>query len=140
MIVESFLDTNVLVYAAAGRGSEEAKRVRALELIDREPFGLSTQVLQEFYVTVTRKSRVPLSPAQAVDWIEQFEAFPCLPVDGPLVKHAIEVSERWRLSYWDGAILAAAETLGARTLYTEDLSDGRQYGPVRVIDPFRSKA
>lgn len=54
MNVDSFLDINVLVYAAAGRGTEESKRVRALELLEMENFGLSAQVLQEFYVTVAR--------------------------------------------------------------------------------------
>jgi predicted nucleic acid-binding protein len=53
------------------------------------------------------------------------------------VKIAAEVSQRYRISYWDGAIVAAAEALGARTLYSEDLSDGQRYGPVRVENPFR---
>ena len=88
MRVECFLDTNVLVYAAAGRDSEEAKRVRALELIEREDIGLSAQVLQEFYVTVTRKVEVPMSAEQALEWIEQFEGFPCLPIDASMVKIA----------------------------------------------------
>ncbi len=137
MTVDSFLDTNILVYAAAGRGVEDRKRRRALDLISSERFGLSAQVLQEFYVTVTRKIQVPMTPTAAVDWIEQFEAFPCLAIDPSLVKLAIEASERWQLSYWDGAIIAAAEALGARIVYSEDLSHGRQYGPVRVCDPFR---
>lgn len=138
MIVESFLDTNILVYAAAGRGAEEQKRRRALDLISAENFGLSAQVLQEFYVAVTRKIQVPMTPADAVDWIEQFEAFPCLAIDPSLVKLGIEASERWQLSYWDGAVIAAAEALGARIVYSEALSHGRQYGPVRVCDPFRT--
>jgi predicted nucleic acid-binding protein len=137
MKVESFLDTNVLVYAAAGGGAEERKRRRAREIIDREDFGLSAQVLQEFFVTVVRKVEVPLSAEEALEWIEQLEAFPCLAIDASLVKIAVEISERHRLSYWDGAILAAAEALGADTLYSEDLSHGRRYGSVGVLDPFR---
>jgi predicted nucleic acid-binding protein len=136
MIVESFLDTNLLVYAAAGRGPEEHKRRRAVELISRENFGISAQVLQEFYVTVTRKIAVPLSPGDALEWIEQLEAFPCLPVDSSLVKLAAEASVRWQISYWDGAILAAAEAMGATRLYSEDLSHGRSYGSIRVCNPF----
>ena len=62
---------------------------------------------------------------------------PCVPVDATLVKNGIVMSERYRISYWDGAILAAAEALGARTVYTEDLSDGQLYGSVRVTNPFR---
>ena len=136
MTVDSFLDTNVFVYAAAGRGREESKRKRALDLIEHENFGLSAQVLQEFYVTVVRKIRVPLEPAKALEWIEQMEAFPCLPIDSGFVKIAAETSERFHLSYWDGAIVAAAQLMGAEVLYTEDLNDGQRFGPVRVCNPF----
>jgi predicted nucleic acid-binding protein len=136
MSVECFLDTNVIVYAATGRGAENAKRERALELIETRDFGLSAQVLQEFYVTVVRKIEVPLAPAEALEWIEQLEVFPCLPVDSGLVKIAAELSSRHRISYWDGAILAAAESLGAPTVYSEDLGNGRHYGPVQVLNPF----
>ncbi len=136
MTVDSFLDTNVFVYAAAGRGPEEFKRKRALELIESRNFGLSAQVLQEFYVTVVRKVRIPLSPAEALDWIEQLEAFPCLPIDSGFVKIAAETGERYYLSYWDGAIIAAAQLMGAGVLYSEDLNDGQHYGTVRVCNPF----
>jgi len=138
MTADVFLDTNILVYAAAGRGGEEEKRLRALELIESEDFGLSSQVLQELYVTVIRKVEVPLSPAEALEWIENLEIFPCLPIDAGLVKIAIEVSERYRISYWDGAIVAAAEALSAHRLYSEDLSHGQRYGSVEVINPFRN--
>ncbi len=136
MSVDAFLDTNVLVYAATGRGKERAKRARALELIDEIDFGLSAQVLQEFYVTVVRKVETPLSPGEAFAWIEQLEAFPCQALDPAIVKLGVEVSQRHRISYWDGAILAAAETLGARTLFTEDLNHDQTYGSVRVVNPF----
>jgi predicted nucleic acid-binding protein len=139
MTVDSFLDTNILVYAAAGLGAEMPKRRRALELIENENFGLSAQVLQEFYVTVVRKIQVPLTPEAAMEWIEQLEAFPCLPVDSGFVKIAIETSVRYRLAYWDGAIIAAAEILGANTLYSEDLNHGQQYGTVRVCNPFQPR-
>lgn len=137
MSVECFLDTNILVYAAAGRGAEERKRKRALELIENEEVGLSAQVLQEFYVTVTRKIEVKLSAEKALEWIEQLDAFPCLAVDASLVKIAAEISERYQISYWDGAIVAAADALGATNLYSEDLSYEQQYGAVRVTNPFR---
>lgn len=139
MKVECFLDTNILVYAAAGHGAQE-KRGRALEIIANEEFGLSAQVLQEFYVTVIRKIEVPLAPAQAVEWIEQFEVFPCLAIDAALVKIAIEASERYGISYWDAAIVAAAERFGAKTLYSEDLNHEQLYGSVRVCNPFDIKS
>jgi predicted nucleic acid-binding protein len=137
MSVEAFLDTNVLVYAAAGSGSEHDKRERALELIETTEFGTSAQVLQEFYVTVVHKIERPLSPDQALEWIEQLEVFPCQAIEPGIVKIAAETSQRYRISYWDGAILAAAEALGASILFSEDLSHRQRYGSVQVINPFR---
>jgi predicted nucleic acid-binding protein len=136
MSARVFFDTDVLVYAALGTGKDERKRKRALELIESEDFGTSAQVLQEFFVTVAKKASRPLSAAQALEWIEQWMAFPCQAVDHQLVRIAIEQSERYTISYWDAAILVAAEALGAQTVYSEDLNDGQQYGRVRVINPF----
>jgi predicted nucleic acid-binding protein len=136
MTVRVFFDTNILVYAALGTGRDEPKRKRALELIESEDFGTSAQVLQEFFVTVVRKASRPLSAAQALDWIEQWAAFPCQAIDHQLVRIAIEQSERFAISYWDAAILVAAEALGTDTVYSEDLSDGQRYGRVRVVNPF----
>lgn len=136
MTVKAFFDTNILIYAAIGTGKDEPKRKRALDLIDSEDFGTSAQVLQEFFVTVVKKASRPLSAAQALEWIEQWTAFPCQSVDHQLVRIAIERSERFAISYWDAAILAAAEALGAGTVYSEDLSDGQRYGGVRVVNPF----
>jgi len=136
MTAKVFLDTNVLVYAALGRGPDERKRKRALELIESEDFGISAQVLAEFFVTVARKAARPLSSAQALEWIEQWTAFPCQAIDHQLVRIAIEQSERYAISYWDAAILVAAEALGAHTVYSEDLRDGQRYGQVSVVNPF----
>ncbi len=137
MTAKVFFDTDVLVYAAAGTGTDERKRKRALALIESEDFGTSAQVLQEFFVTVFRKAARPLPAEQALEWIEQWIAFPCHPIDHQLVRIAIDQSERYAISYWDAAILAAAEALGAHTVFSEDLNDGQQYGKVRVVNPFR---
>ena len=136
MPAKVFFDTNVLVYAAMGTGKDEPKRKRALELIESEDFGTSAQVMQEFFVTVVRKASRPLSAAQALEWIEQWTAFPCQAIDHQLVRIAVERSERYEISYWDAAILAAAEALGTDTVYSEDLNDGQRYGQVRVVNPF----
>ena len=136
MNAKVFFDTDVLVYAAVGTGKDESKRKRALDLIQSEDFGTSAQVLQEFFVTVVKKALRPLSAAQALEWIEQWAAFPCQPIDRELVQIAVGLSERFTISYWDAAILAAAEALGSRIVYSEDLNDGQQYGEVRVINPF----
>jgi predicted nucleic acid-binding protein len=133
-----FFDTNILVYAAIGSGKDEVKRKRALELVESEDFGTSAQVLQEFFVTVVRKASRPLSALEALEWIEQFTVFPCQAVDHQLVRIAIEQSERFSISYWDATILAAAEALGAHTVYSEDLNHQQRYGNVRVVNPFSS--
>ncbi|MBC8020513.1 MAG: PIN domain-containing protein [Methyloceanibacter sp.] len=134
--VDCFLDTNILIYAALGRGQQERKRATAADLIGKTKFGLSAQVLQEFYTVVIRKPDRPLAPAKAMEWIEAFEQQPCVSIDASLVKTAIEISQRFRIDYWDSAILAAAERLGAEIVYTEDLNHGQTYGLVRVINPF----
>ncbi len=130
------LDTNVVVYAASNLPEDAAKRARAVSLIETETLGLSAQVLQEFYVTTTRKIRRPISHQAALDWIETLTSFPCVPLDAGLVAEAADRSQTHRISYWDAAIIVAAERLGARTLYSEDLGDGQTYGSVRVVNPF----
>ena len=119
-----------------GRDKEAAKRARASELVRPGNFGTSTQVLQEFYTVATRKGGAPLTPDEAFSWIDLLIGLPCIAIDPALVLRAIWISERYKIDYWDGAILAAAEELGAETLYTEDLSHGQMYGGVKVVNPF----
>jgi len=137
MIVSCLLDTNVLVYAAAGRGPEEWKRIRAFEIMEAADFGTSAQVLQEFYVTVTRRARTPLEPREAAEWIERLALRPVAVIDDGLAKQAINLSVRYQVSYWDAAVIAAALNLGAPVLYSEDLNHGQSYGDVQVLNPFR---
>ncbi len=137
MNVECFFDTSVLVYAASTSAEDAGKRNTALDLIRTKDFGLSAQVLQEFYVTVTRKFRVPLEPSAATALLEFYRELPLALIDYPLITSGIEVSLRYGISCWDGTVVAAAESLGATVLYTEDLSHGQRYGSVRVVNPFR---
>ncbi len=136
MNADVVLDTNVLVYAASTAASEIEKSDIANTLLKRRNIGLSGQILQEFFVTVTRKGRVPITDEEALEWIEALEELPCVPVDPPLVRLGIDIARRHRISYWDGAVLAAASRLSAGVLYTEDLNHGQLYGSVRVINPF----
>jgi len=136
MRAECFLDTNVLVYAASSSRSDVSKRVRALRLIEEADFGISAQVLQEFYVTVTRKFEKRLTPAAATALMEAYRVFPTVPTDYPLIVSAVELSLKHNISYWDGAIVAAAQALEAAILYTEDLNHGQTYGRVRAMNPF----
>jgi predicted nucleic acid-binding protein len=137
MIADVVLDTNILVYAVSAATDEVRKRTIALGLIDTFDIGLSGQILQEFFVTVTKKNRRVLSPDDALDWIESFEDFPIVPIDASLVRRGAELSARYQISYWDAAVIAAAHALQASTVYTEDLNHGQLYGDVQVINPFR---
>jgi predicted nucleic acid-binding protein len=136
MSVDCFLDTNILVYAVSSAEADAAKSTKALELVQQSDFGLSAQVLQEFYVAVTRRIRKPLAPELAVALMDEYRVFPTVATDYPLIVSAVELSLRYGLSYWDGAIVAAAEVLEAPTLYTEDLNHGQHFGRVRAVNPF----
>ena len=133
---DCFLDTNILIYAAAGKDDEPDKYRIAEEIVRSANFCLSAQVLAEFYVNILRKPLHP-PPADEVDrWIAHLQAFPVASVDAELVRAGILVSRRFRIGYWDAALLAAADFLGAEVLYSEDFSHGQKYGSVRVVNPF----
>ena len=133
-----FLDTNVLLYAALAKADDPRKYAVGREIVAAWNFGISTQVLGEFYVNAQKKSQRPLRAHEAAAWVAELEERPCAVVDERIVRTAIEHSQRFVISYWDGAIIAAAERLGAPILYTEDLNHEQTYGSVRVINPFRA--
>jgi predicted nucleic acid-binding protein len=97
---------------------------------------ISTQVLAEFWVTVTRKLKVPLAADLAREQINLFSAFRIMPVDHATVLEALRIQERWGISYWDAQILAAASIANASLLYSEDLQDGAAIESVTVRNPF----
>jgi predicted nucleic acid-binding protein len=133
---ECFLDTNILIYAAAGREDEPDKYRIAEKIVRTADFCLSGQVLAEFYVNILRKPLRP-PPLREVDqWITYLQAFPVAPIDTDLVRAGIIISRRFRIGYWDAAIIAAAEFLDAEVVYTEDLNHGQRYGSVRIVNPF----
>ncbi|MGZ8369760.1 MAG: PIN domain-containing protein [Caulobacteraceae bacterium] len=131
-----FLDTNIAVYAATARTDEPRKFRIALALLDSDDACVSAQVLQEFYTVAIRKPAIPLSPSEAAGWVDRLAKYRCAEIDPLLVRAAIALSQRYRISYWDAAILTAAERLGAGIVYSEDLSHGQVYGAVRVENPF----
>ncbi|HYR59598.1 MAG TPA: PIN domain-containing protein [Chthoniobacteraceae bacterium] len=137
MRAELFCDSNILLYAASNAPEDAAKRTAAREVLARPGVGFSAQVLQEFYVNATLKRGLRLSHEEAIAILGALRGFPILPVAEELVFAALEVKVRYQVSYWDAAIIAAAEALGARELYTEDLNAGQVYGSVRVVNPFK---
>lgn len=133
-----FVDTNVLIYAVSPSPGEAEKRRRAQELLREGGLVVSVQVLQEFYSQVTRSSRTePLTSSQALRFIESIREFPVQDMTLAVFRVGVALSQRFRLSYWDGAILAAARTSGCDAVYSEDLSDQQNYAGLRVINPFR---
>jgi predicted nucleic acid-binding protein len=134
--VACFLDTNVLLYAALGRIDEPKKFQISRDLVAAWNFGLSTQVLGEFYVNCQRKSEKPLDARQVAAFVAKLDERPCVAIDRGLVHIAIGYARRFRISYWDAAIVAAAEQLEAAILYSEDLNHGQSYGSVKVVNPF----
>lgn len=134
----SFVDTNVLVYALAAddkRRSPIAQRL-VRELMAAQAFHTSTQVLQELYVTLTRKVRTPLRPEQALRYLDQLAVWPVMVPDYSAVRDAVELSASATLSFWDALVVVAAARSGAKRVYTEDLQDGQTILGVEVVNPF----
>jgi len=133
-----FVDTNVLVYAVSTADDEADKAGKALALLAGRELALSTQVLQEFYVQATHGKRPnPLTHQQAVSFVTALQRFPVQEITLAVVHAAFALRERYGISYWDGAILAAARALGCDTVLSEDLNEAQDYDGVRVVNPFR---
>lgn len=133
-----FADTNVLLYAISRDPEEKAKTARANEILATRDLGLSVQVLQEFYVQATRESRSDaLTHEQATRLVQSFLRFPVLHATTELALAAMALHARFRISYWDAAILEAARTLGCDVVLSEDMGDGQDYAGVTVENPFR---
>jgi len=135
-----FVDTNVLVYS---RDSTEPAKQRAaiawLELLWRQKSGrISYQVLQEFYVTVTRKLKPGLSPDEARDDIRSLLVWKPIPTDSQVIEAAWSIQDRFQLSWWDSLIVAAAHRAGCRYLLSEDLQTGQELDGLKLISPFAS--
>lgn len=131
-----FIDTNVLTYLfddSEPRKQAEAERFLASD--PREMF-VSTQVLQELYVSLTRGRKPIATPAIAERAVRQASSYSVVQIDTPLVLSGIEASLRHRISFWDALILRAAVQAGCEVLLTEDLNDGQVMDGIRVKNPF----
>ncbi len=134
----SFVDTNLLVYALAADDTKRSPVAQRLvrELMAAQAFHTSTQVLQELYVTLTRKVRTPLTAEQALRYLDQIAAWPVVVLDYRAVRDAIELAAGARLSFWDALVVVGAARSGAKRLYTEDLQDGQMVLGVEIVNPF----
>jgi predicted nucleic acid-binding protein len=137
MIAKALIDTNVLLYAAAGKHDFPQKYEKAWGVLSAGEFGLSAQVLAEFYVNIVRKPSIPFTQSEVDNWLVRLSDVPIIAIDQGIVMSAIHISRRYQISYWDGAIIAAAEKLEAKVVYSEDMNHGQSYGSVQVINPFK---
>ena len=133
-----FVDTNVLLYAVSRLSEDAGKRRRARALLREQDLAASVQVFQEFYHQATRQTRPGrLSDEDAIAFLGTLLKFPVQDVTLDLFREAVAMSRRFKLSYWGGAILAAARAAGCDAVYSEDLSSEQDYDGLRVIDPFQ---
>lgn len=139
MASRTFFDTNVLVYLFDADSPDKQARAREAlrERPERGVVVVSTQVLQEFFVTVTRKLARPLPAAEAEAALHRLMELPVVQVDPEQILAAAVSSRRDRISFWDALILTAAAVAGCEEVLSEDLQHGRSFGRVRIVNPFR---
>ena len=133
-----FVDTNVLVYAhdATAGHKQERAREAIMELWNTQAGVLSTQVLQELFVSLTKKIPHPLENRKARRILEDLCAWEVVVNDEQAIFAAIDIQPKFRLSFWDSLILEAAHRSGATTLLSEDLSQGQRIRGLTIVNPF----
>ena len=130
-----FVDTNILVYAADMSDAKKRKSARdALRRLGKDSSGvISTQILQEFYVVLTRKLGV--EPLVAKGIIRSYENFEVVLIDPPLIKEAIDCSVLNKISFWDALVVVSAESANCERIWTEDLSPGQTINGIYLENP-----
>lgn len=131
-----FLDTNVLVYANDARDANKQRRAIDVvsEAIRTRQGVVSTQVLQEYAVVASTK--LNQDEEAILRQLLTLEILEVVTVDPPLIRRSLEMSGRYRISYWDACILVAAEAAHCPLLLSEDLNAGQLYAATRVENPF----
>ena len=135
-----FVDTNILIYAHdADAGIKRERAVEKLRQLWETGGGrLSVQVLQEFYVNVTRKLTTRVARSTAREVVNTYSAWVREPITPETVLRATDIAELSQLSFWDALIVAAAEQAGADHLLSEDLNDGQAIAGIKVVNPLLS--
>ena len=132
-----FVDTNILLYAHdrdAGSKHDGAKQL-LIDLWNEGNGCLSAQVLQEFFVSVTKKIPQPLSTSIGREIMRIYLPWVRVATDGEMAIRASEIADTWQTSFWDGMIIAAAERSGAAELLSEDLQSGQRIAGILVTNP-----
>lgn len=136
-----FVDANVLVYAEDRDAGDKHLIARDLvaDLWRTGDGVLSIQVLQEFFVTVTRKLPRPLRPTEALAIVEQYLTWRVVENTGDLLLAGIRLASDLKISFWDALVVQAARTERCDRLLTEDLNHGQRIGDLTIVNPFRSE-
>jgi len=135
---KTFVDSNVLIYAhdVDAKTKYETAKAALQELWDLRTGVLSVQVLQEFYVNVTRKIPTPLSKDAARLVVHTYTVW-CTEITPAEIGHAFRIEDESGIKFWDALIVASAAKSGATRLLSEDLNDQQVIAGVRVENPFR---
>ena len=133
-----FVDTNILVYAYDVSAGQKRALAKALvqKLWENKAGCLSVQVLQEFYVNLTRKAAMPLDAELVAQIVEDLNAWRVHIPDGTDVLGAIRIQQKYQLNFWDAMIIRSTSETGCALLWSEDFSDGKVYEGVKVNNPF----
>lgn len=132
-----FVDTNILVYAYDAEAG--VKRERAVEKLKQlwtnDTGRVSVQVLQEFYVNVTRKLKTTVARSTAREVVSAYGAWVREPTTPETVVRATDIAELAQIPFWDALIVAAAEQVGAAQLLSEDLNEGQAIAGIKIVNP-----
>jgi predicted nucleic acid-binding protein len=134
----AFVDSNVLVYAVSDDEPEKQGRARAIVArgFAEGCFAISTQVILEVYVSITRKAKIGLPLPQAFEYVRALAEWPVVEMSPDLVLAALGLAQRARISPWDAAILEAARRSGCERVLSEDLGDRQVYEGITIENPF----
>lgn len=138
MNAKCFVDTNILIYAhdhTCGSKHQQARQLLG-ELWEAGNAVISTQVLQELYVSLRRKVANPLSAVEVEQILRDYFTWDIVVNTRQSILDAITTETRYQVSFWDGLILQAAKRAGAKIIYSEDLSHGQMYDYMTVRNPF----
>lgn len=132
-----FLDTNILLYSLDLQPVQPAKTLLATQILASTDLVLSVQVLQEFYVQATHARRPDALPHDiAARLIQKWLRFRIQENTVAVLQAALAIKERFQISYWDAAILAAAKAARCAEVLSEDLNHGQDYDGLLVTNPF----
>jgi len=133
--MQVFIDSNILVYAHDGEAGGKHRKARQLLAgiwRDRQFPALSVQVLQEVHVNLVRKG-IPID--ESAERVSRYLAWRVVENSKALFRRALEIQQRWQLSFWDSSIVAAAQRAQAVELWSEDLSTGQEFDGLKVVNP-----